>query len=470
MSIELSDSEGLLRRSTDRALAYLRTLDRRPVFPSRAALDHLDRLPSELSDAPMSGEQVIDLLDRYGSPGTVATNGGRYFGFVTGSALPVALASNWLAGAWNQNAALTQLSPVAARLERTSLGWIRDLLGLPARANGAFVTGASLANFVALSAARHAVLQQVGYNVEARGLSGAPRVRIVVSEEAHSAVIKDLVTLGFGRDELIRVPTDSQGRMRADALPRFAPPSILCLQAGNVNTGSFDPMLDIVPRAKAEGAWVHVDGAFGLWAAAAPARRMLVRGAELADSWGVDCHKWLNVPYDSGALFVRDRRHLTAAMASGPATYLGSGVRVEARELALELSRRARGVEAWAALMSLGRTGVADLVETCCQHAARFAELLSGAGFKVLNEVVLNQVLVSFGDDERTRNVVRAIQSDGSCWCGDTVWKGRAAMRISVCSAKTTDEDVELSARAMIRCANAATRVNRARGGVKGAR
>lgn len=450
-----SEGEGrLLRDAAARSIEYLRSLEGRRVFPSDATLRDLERLSARLPDGPTSPEEVVALLDRYGSPATVASNGGRYFGFVVGSALPAALAAHWLAGAWNQNAALNVLSPVALHLERTALGWVREVLGLPEGTTGAFVSGSSIANLTALAAARHAVLSQIGYDVESRGMAGAPEVSVVVSEEAHVTVVKALALLGFGRDRLVRAPVDDQGRVQADLFPRLRAPAIVCLQAGNVNSGSFDPLAEIIPRVKAEGAWVHVDGAFGLWAAAWEGRKHLLNGAHLADSWGVDGHKWLNVPYDSGIVLVREPRHLRAAMASGPAAYLDSGGVPEPWHLAPELSRRARGVEAWAALMSLGREGLRDLVEGCCRCAEVFARELERAGYEVLNKVVLNQVLVSFGDDATTERVIAALQAEGTCWCGGTRWHGKAAMRISVSSWATTEEDVERSVRAMLRVAS----------------
>ena len=314
------------------------------------------------------------------------------------------------------------------------------------------MTGATMANFAALAAARHAVLARVGWNVEAQGLIGAPPIAVVVGAEVHPSLIKALGLLGLGRDRVLRVPVDGQGRMRADALPPLAGPTIVCIQAGNVNTGAFDPASEICRRAHSAGAWVHVDGAFGLWAAAAPARAHLAAGISGADSWATDAHKWLNVPYDSGLAFVRDPEALRAAMAVS-AAYLPAGESRDPMDYTPEMSRRARGVEVWAALRSLGRAGLADLVERTCRHATRFADGLWAAGDQVLNDVVLNQVLVSFGDAETTKRVVAGIQADGTCWCGGTVWQGHVAMRISVSSWATTESDVERSLDAMLRVA-----------------
>jgi glutamate/tyrosine decarboxylase-like PLP-dependent enzyme len=401
---------------------------------------------------PTSDADVIALLDEIGSPATVASAGGRYFGFVIGGSLPATLAANWLAGAWDQDAGLVVISPAAAAIEETALRWLVDVLGLPAGTGAGFVTGATMANFTALAAARHVVLAKAGWDVESQGLFGAPPVTVIVGDEVHVSLLKALSMLGLGRERVIRVPVDGQGRMRADALPAISGPTIVCVQAGNVNTGAFDPAEQICHAAHAAGAWVHVDGAFGLWAAAAPARAHLVRGFDQADSWGVDAHKWLNVPYDSGLAFCRNPEHVQTAM-SVSAAYLIQSDNREPDSYTPELSRRARGVEIWAALRSLGRSGLADLVERCCRHAMRFAEGLSEAGYEILNQVELNQVLVSFGDADTTRRVIAAIQADGTCWCGGTVWQGKTAMRISVSSWATTKEDVERSLEAMLRVA-----------------
>ena len=309
-----------------------------------------------------------------------------------------------------------------------------------------------MANLTALAGARHAVLERVGWDVEARGLAGAPDLTVVVGEEVHPSVVKSLGLLGLGRERVHKVPVDAQGRMRADALPKVAGPTIVCTQVGNVNTGAFDPVEEITAQVHDAGAWVHVDGAFGLWAAVAPDRAHLVRGIGAADSWATDAHKWLNVPYDSGLVFVRDPEPLRAAMGV-TAAYLPTTMMREPAAHTPELSRRARGVEVWAVLRALGRSGLADLVERDCRSASRFAEGLIDAGFEILNEVVLNQVLVSFGDEEMTRRVVAAIQDDGTCWCGATVWQGRTAMRISVSGWATTEDDVERSLVAMLRAA-----------------
>jgi len=444
----------LLNAAAERAIRYLETLDRRGVAPSPAAVAALARFDEPLPEGPSDPESVLALLDEVGSPGTMAMAGRRFYGWVTGGSLPATVAANWLAAAWDQNTAGWQASPAAATVEEVALRWLVELLGLPNGTGAGFVTGATMANFTCLAAARHAVLQRAGWDAIADGLFGAPPVTVVVGDEVHVAVLKALGLLGFGRRRVLRVPADGQGRMRADRFPALSGPAIVCLQAGNVNTGAVDPLVDLCERAHAANAWVHVDGAFGLWAAAAPQRARLVAGIERADSWATDGHKWLNVPYDCGLAFVRDAAALRSAMAVS-AAYLSVADRRKPNDYTPELSRRARGVEVWAALKSLGRAGIAEMVDRNCRQAARFAAALKVAGHEVLNDVVLNQVLVSFGEPETTRRVIAGIQNDGTCWCGGTEWQGRTAMRISVSSWATTDADVEKSLAAMLRVAAA---------------
>jgi glutamate/tyrosine decarboxylase-like PLP-dependent enzyme len=448
----------LLNDAARRAIRYLNSLEARRVSPAPEALAALEAFSGSLQDQPLNPHQVLAELDQYGSPATVTSAGGRYFGFVIGGSLPAALAANLLAAAWDQNAGLEIASPVGAKLEQISREWLLDVLGLPATAEVGFVSGATMANFTGLAAARHALLHSQGWEVEAQGLFGAPPITVVVGQEAHASLLKALSLLGLGRERVVRVPVDGQGRMVPDKLPPIAGPTIVCIQAGNVNTGAFDPAAEICAAAKAGGAWVHVDGAFGLWAAAAPGRAHLVSGVGLADSWATDAHKWLNVPYDSGLVFVREPQHLVAAM-SGSAAYLIEGEQRDAFNYVPEMSRRARGIEVWAALRSLGRAGLADLIERTCQFASRLAAGLENAGYDVLNEVELNQVLVSFGSPEITRQVIAGVQSDGTCWCGGTVWQDHVAMRISVSSWATTPQDVEQSLAAILRAAEQARAV-----------
>ena len=440
----------LLHDATERSIRYLEGLQTRPVMPSAGAVARLGAFdlpwPAQRSDPA----ETLRLLDEIGSPATMGMAGPRFFGFVIGGSLPVTLAANWLAGAWDQNAVLYRATPSAAFLEQVALRWLLEALRLPAGCAGAFVTGATVANLSALAAARHAVLRQAGWNVEADGLFGAPPITVVVGAEVHPSVTKSLGILGLGRSRVIQVPVDPQGRLIVEKMPALSGPAIICAQAGNVNTGCFDDLTALCRRAKAAGAWVHVDGAFGLWAGAAPTRAPYAAGIELADSWATDAHKWLNVPYDCGLAFVRDAHALKAAMAI-TAEYLPTESEFRnPSDFTPELSRRARGVEVWAALHALGREGLAELIERNCAQARRFAEKLSAAGFEILNEVVLNQVLVSFGDAERTKRVIQGIQDEGTCWAGITVWQGRTAMRISVSSWATTEADVDKSVQAMI--------------------
>jgi glutamate/tyrosine decarboxylase-like PLP-dependent enzyme len=442
----------VLPLAASKAMAYLEAVGGRPVAPPPSAVADLKQFDEPLPEAPDDTLRVLDLLDRIGSPATVANAGGRFFGFVNGGALPVSVAATWLASSWDQNAALRVMSPVAAALEDIALGWVRDALGLPSECGGSVVTGASTANFTGLAAARHALLERCGWDVENDGLFGAPPLTVVVGDEVHASLVKALGLVGLGRKRVTRVPVDSQGRMRVDSLPTLNERTIVCLQAGNVNTGAFDPAPEICRRAREAGAWVHVDGAFGLWAAASPRYRHLTEGFDLADSWATDGHKWPNVGYDCGIAIVRNAAALRAAM-SVSAAYLVQGELREPSNYTPEMSRRARGVELWATLRSLGRRGLANLIERTCAHARRFAEGLRDAGYEILNEVVINQVLVSFGEPDVTRDVIAKIQADGICWCGGTGWHGRPAMRISVSSWATTEEDVELSLGAIRRIA-----------------
>ena len=437
----------------ERSQRYLAALGERRVAPTEQALAALNAFDVPLQDEPMPAESVIDELDRLGSPATVAIAGPRYFGFVNGGALPAALAANWLSTSWEQNGGFQVSAPASSRLERIALRWIIDVLGLPHECTGSFVTGTTVAHVSALAAGRDMLLERSGWNASADGLFGAPPITVIVGDEAHSTLFKALGLVGLGRSRVVKVPVDSQGRLRADALPSLTGPTIVCVQAGNVNTGAFDPIRKTVDHVRGFDvpAWVHVDGAFGLWARAAPARAQLANGIELADSWATDAHKWLNVPYDCGVVIVRDGESLRKSMAIN-ADYLPSD-QINPSDYTPEVSRRPRGVDVWAALRALGRSGLADLVERHCQLANRCAGAFRAAGFSVLNDVVLNQVLVTFGDAERTRKVIRAVQTDGTCWCGPTVWQGKSAMRVSVISWATQEADVDRSIAAILRIA-----------------
>jgi glutamate/tyrosine decarboxylase-like PLP-dependent enzyme len=449
---ELSKRDELLRQAAEIARKYALGIGERRVAPAEKDLDNLKEFHEPFPNAPSDPKLILKKLDDIGSPTTVATSGGRYFGFVNGGTLPASLAANWLAGAWDQNAALRVMSPVAAELEEVVLRWICEALGLPAQCEGGLVTCATMANFTALAAARQALLARAGWNVVDDGMFGAPPIDVVVGDEVHASILKALSLAGFGKKRVTRVSVDGQGRMRADKLPRLSDRTILCIQAGSVNSGAFDPAAEICARAHEQGAWVHVDGAFGLWAAVSPKYRHLTKGFEQADSWATDAHKWPNVNYDSGIVLVKDGTALRSAM-TVTAAYLEGGARREPMHHTPESSRKARGVELWAALKSMGREGLCSLIERTCAYAQRFAEGFRKAGFEVLNDVVINQVLVCFGSAEVTQRVIRAIQEDGTCWCGGTVWQGKSAMRVSVSSWATTEADVELSLEAILRIA-----------------
>jgi glutamate/tyrosine decarboxylase-like PLP-dependent enzyme len=440
----------LLVEAANRAANYREKLRLRAVRADPAAVERLsEALAGSLPAEPGKDIEVLGFLDELGSPATIASAGGRYFGFVTGGSLPATVAAQFLAAAWDQNCFSFVSSPAVACFESTALRWLKEVLDLPALAEGALVTGATMANFTCLAAARNWVLQRHGWEVDRDGLFGAPALTVVLGEEAHATIYKVLALLGLGRERVLRVPADAQGRMRADLFPALSGPAIVCLQAGNVNSGALDPAGEIIGRAHQYGAWVHVDGAFGLWALASPQHAGLARGFVDADSWALDAHKWLNVPYDSGIAIVREREALGRAMSISGAYLLPSEQR-DAMDYTPDSSRRARAIEIWAALKSLGRTGLAELVNRSCHQARRMAEALQEGGVEVLNEVVLNQVVVAFGDDERTRRVIARIQDAGTCWCGGTTWRGRAAMRISVSSWATTTEDVERSIAAIL--------------------
>lgn len=445
--------DDLIIDAARRGVRYVKGLSTRKPYPSSKAMGRLHELDQPLQDESVDPFEVLEILDTLGSPATVASTAGRYFGFVIGGSLPVACAANILAAAWDQNAALYVTSPIGSFLEEVCQKWLLSLFGLPSKSGVGFVSSATMANFSGLASARHAVLRDAAWDVESQGLFGAPPVTVVVGEEAHASIFKALSMLGMGRERVVRVPADDQGRMRIELLPDISGPTIVCVGAGNVNTGAFDPIKDICTAAKSNGAWVHVDGAFGLWAAASPTRAHLAAGIEEADSWSVDAHKWLNVPHDSGMVIVRNPTDLSAAMSMSASYLIKSGER-DPWDWVPQISRRARGIEIWAALRSLGRGGVAELVERSCRHAARFAEALAAAGYQVLNDVVINQVLVSFGDEDTTNRVISRIQEDGTCWCGGAVWQDQTVMRISVSCWATTEEDVERSLNAILRIAS----------------
>jgi len=439
----------LLDEARGYALQYSAGLPAMRAVPDAQALRGLASLPSELPVEPTDPSRVLQMLHGSGSPATAATTGGRYFGFVNGGCLPAAMAARWLADTWDQNAAMQVMSPVAAALEASCERWLADLLGLPEGTAAGFVGGTSVATLCGLAAGRDELLRRAGWDSGARGLFGAPEIRVVLGEQAHASVSKALSLLGLGRDRVERVPVDAQGRIDPARMPRLDARTLLILQAGNVNTGSFDPFEALIPVAREAGAWVHVDGAFGLWAAASPQLRHLTAGAAQADSWSADAHKTLNAPYDNGIVFVRNREALTAAMRSTGA-YFVFGHERDPMLYTPDMSRRARGVDLWAALLSLGKSGAAALVEGLCDMASLFGKLLAKEGFTVLNEVVFNQVLVACQTPGLTKATLENVQASGECWCGGTSWNDAPAMRISVCSFVTDEQDVERSVRAFV--------------------
>ncbi len=447
----------LLQETVERAARFLESLPERRVPAARSAEELAEGLGGELPQEGLPDSEIVERLDVTGVQGVVASAGPRYFGFVTGGALPASLAANWLAAAWDQNAFSEVSSPVGAAIEQVAMRWVLETLELPEDAGVAFVTGATMANFTALAAARRAVLLAHGHDVDRHGLHGAPEITVVVGEQAHATLFKALGMLGLGRDRVCRVPVDAQGRMQVDSIPYLDGPAIVCTQAGNVNSGAFDAVGAVCDAVQGMDVWVHVDGAFGLWARVSRQFGALSAGIERADSWATDAHKWLNVPYDSGLAIVRDAGALRGTM-SVHADYLPGRISRDPFEFTPEASRRMRGVEIWAALLSLGRDGIKEMVDRNCLQAQRFAAGLLDAGWEILNDVVLNQVLVAFGDDRITTDVIRGVQREGTCWCGKTNWNGRAAMRISVSSWATTDNDVERSLAGILRVADGMAR------------
>ena len=439
----------LFELAKDRALEYMESVDRRKVFPSAEAVAGLAAFQEALPDGPSEPRKIIDLLSEKGSPATVAQTGGRYFGFVDGGILPAALAAKWIADAWDQNAGLYVISPVASVLESVCERWLVDLLHLPEGTAAGFVGGTSVATLCGLAVGRDELLRRAGYDAGARGLFGAPEIKVILGAQAHSSVYKALSLLGLGNGRVVSVPVDDEGRMIPGSVPELDERSILILQAGNVSTGSFDPFQTLCEKARKAGAWVHVDGAFGLWAAASDTRRRLVEGVDRADSWSADAHKTLNAPYDNGIIFCRDREALIRSMRMS-GSYIAYSENRDGMVYTPDMSRRARSVELWATLKALGRSGVGALVDQLCDNALRFAEGLRVAGFTVLNDVVFNQVLVSCGSSELTGATLKRVQDSGDAWCGGATWNNEAAIRISVCSYMTTNADVDRTIQAFV--------------------
>jgi len=448
-----NEPKKLLHDAYEYAIEYFSNLADRKVYPDEKMLEELKRLNLPLSESPKDAGEILKLLHEVGLKTTVCSPGPRYFGFVMGATLPQTVASSWLTSAWDQNAALFDTSPLAAYTEEISLGWLVELFGLPKTCGGAFVTSATMAAFTSLAVARNHLLNQQGWDVQKNGLFDAPKINMIVSEEIHVTNLKAISLLGLGSDRLTKVRTDNQGRMLVTEIPDLSGPTIICLQAGDVNSGCFDPFDEIIDKVGSDDCWVHVDAAFGMWVMVSEKFRYLATGIERADSWSIDAHKWLNVPYDSGIALVKNEDALHSAMSFGASYLTPAPGQRRPTDYSPGLSNRARGIDVWTALATLGRGGIAEIVERCCSHAKYAAEELSRAGFEILNDVVLNQVLVSFGDDARTDEVIKKIQEDGTCWCGGTTWKGRRAMRISVSSWATTEKDMKKSIEAMIACA-----------------
>ncbi|HEX2395265.1 MAG TPA: aminotransferase class V-fold PLP-dependent enzyme [Bacteroidales bacterium] len=441
----VNEISGVIDVFSERAKAFVRDVESRNTYPELKALKNLQQFNIVLQEDPINPQSVLKELDAIGSPATVLNTGARYFGFVIGGTLPAALGANLLAGVWDQNAGLEPTSPISAHLEMVCRKWLNTLLQLPPETEVGFVTGATMANFTALAAARHSVLLREGWNVEEDGLFAAPPITVVISEEAHVSLFKALSHLGLGKNRVVRVPCDNQGRMRPDLFPKIKGPAIVCIQAGNIHSGAFDPADEICDMAHAFDAWVHVDGAFGLWALAVPEKAHLTRGLEKADSWATDAHKWLNTPYDSGLAFVRDAGALTASMTQNASYLIQDGSR-DPFVYVPEMSRKARGIEIWSALRSLGKNGLTEMIRSSCELAGVIAEKLRDSGFQVLNDVVLNQVLVSFGDDDLNKRIIKRIQEEGTCWLGGSSWHNKTIMRISISSWRTTREDIDLCA------------------------
>jgi glutamate/tyrosine decarboxylase-like PLP-dependent enzyme len=440
----------LFERAKSYAYAYMDEIFDRVVFPTEDAIDRLEVFDEPLPDEPCDAAEILRLLHECGSPATVAQTGGRYFGFVSGGAIPPALAAKWLSDIWDQNFALYVISPIVSQLEKICERWLTDVFGLPTETVAGFVTGTSTATICGIAAGRNEILKHLHWDVNMKGLFGAPKLRVVLGDQAHATVFKALALLGLGIEHVERVPVDDQGRMDANQMPELDDRTIVITQAGNVNSGAFDPFDEICNRANRVGAWVHVDGAFGLWSAVSKSKRFLTRGIEKADSWSVDAHKTLNVPYDCGIILCKNEAALVTAMqASG--SYIQYSEKRDGMLYTLDMSRRARAVELWATLKFLGRSGVEELVDGLCDRARQFAEQLDAEGFHILNDVVFNQVLVSCNTPEETNATLENIQKSGECWCGGAIWNGRPIIRISVCSWATTATDIDRSVAAFVK-------------------
>lgn len=450
--IRSNNFESDLDLAHDFAVKYINNVDTMKVFPGKDALNNLAHFNENLPEGPESNENIINFLDKYGSPGTTAQSGGRYFGFVVGGILPSALCSKWLSDAWDQNAGLYVMSPTSSKIEEVCENWLKELLGLPKETVAGFVNGSSTATMCGLLAGRNFLLKKAGWDVAKNGLFNAPEIKVVLGDEAHSTVFKALSIIGLGNERIIRVPSDSQGRIIIDKIPELDSKTLLILQAGNVNSGSFDEVEEICIKANKAGAWVHIDGAFGLWAAACDEMKDLLKGYHLADSWSADAHKTLNAPYDNGIVFCKHMEALVNAM-NMTGAYIIHNENRDGMFFTPDMSRRARAIDLWASLKGLGKKGVSELVYELHCKAAYFAELLNDGGIEVLNDVVFNQVLVHYCNDSKTEALIKAVQESGVCWMGGSKWAGKSVMRISVSSYKTTYDDIIISAKEILKIA-----------------
>ena len=444
------ENKELFEMAKSYAYTYMEKINDRPVFPSAKSIQQLSIFDESLPKKPSNPIEILNLLHKYGSPSTVAQTGGRYYGFVNGNSIPVALAVKWLSDIWDQNCALYLMSPIVSRLEAICEKWLKELFGLPSGTVAGLVSGTSIAILCGIAAGRNEILRRQDWDINLKGLFGAPPIRIVIGKQAHASVIKALSLLGFGKEQIEQVPVDSEGRMNADKLPLLDEKTIVILQAGNVNSGSFDPFAKICNQANNVGSWIHIDGAFGLWAAASSKKKFLTSGIEKADSWSVDAHKTLNAPYDCGIILCKNRKALAMAMHSS-GSYIHYSEKRDGMFFTPEMSRRARAIELWATLKYLGRKGVEEIVDGLCDRAQQFQEELSTAGFNILNEVVFNQLLVSGNTVEETNETLKNIQESGECWCGGSIWNGEPVIRISVCSWATTAKDIDRSVAAFLK-------------------
>ena len=462
MKNNFSIQNSLLQQQKDRAVftqaqthafEYMDTVLERNVYPTQSALSDLSNFDEALPGQPANPTELLQMLHKYGSPATVASTGGRYFGMVVGSSYPTVMAVKWLTTVWDQLSALYVTSPISSKLESICEQWLVDLFGLPTETVAGFVSGTSMATMCGLAAARFELLKRAGWDVINKGLFNAPEIRVVLGSEAHSTVYKALALLGLGKERIEIVPVDEHGRMRPDSLPELDSNTLLILQAGNVNSGGFDPFDKICHIANKAGAWVHIDGAFGLWAAASKSKQHFTRAIEKADSWSVDGHKTLNTPYDCGIILCKHRDALVSAMQATGA-YILYGDHRDCMLYTPEMSSRNRAIELWATLKTLGRTGIEELVDMLCERAKQFAQEIEQAGFKVLNEIHFNQVVVACESAEETENLLTIIQQSGECWCGAGNWHNTPVIRVSVCSWTTTAEDITRTVKSFVSARN----------------